>query len=121
MATKDLDQERAAFAWDCAERGKGSKAFANLTKSAPALIMNNGLMQTLAFYKQKGKDEHRMLLDNLCEWLGKQDFSEHGGKDFSSVMKKLHSGDSLSYRRATEEALAFLKWLRQFASALAEK
>jgi CRISPR-associated protein Cmr5 len=118
MAKRDLDQERAAFAWKCAEEGKGSSPYANLTKSAPALIMNNGLMQTLAFYKQKGKDEHRMLLKHLCDWLATQSFAEQGGKDFSHVMKKLHSGTSLSYRQATEEALAFLKWLRQFASAL---
>jgi len=121
MANRDLDQQRAAFAWECAEEGKESKAYANLTKSAPALIMNNGLMQTLAFYKQKGKAEHSFILDHICRWLAKQGFAEMGQADVQRVMKKLHSGDTRTYRRATEEALAFLKWLRQFASALADK
>jgi len=120
---KDLDRQRAAFAWECAEKGMSSvKEYANLTKSSPALIMNNGLMQTLAFYKQKSKkdqDAHGMLLRHLCEWLG-QRMALGESSDFHQVMPKLYKGNSLEYRRYTEEALSFLKWLRHFASALAK-
>lgn len=49
-----LDQQRAAYAWQCVQ-GCNSRNddYTNLAKAAPALIMNNGLMQALAFYQDK--------------------------------------------------------------------
>lgn len=119
--TRDIDQERAAYAWKnvlgCDDK------YANLAKSAPALIMNNGLMQTLAFYKAKGKDKkddhHTNLLEHVCVWLCKCGYGSQGDSSFGSVMKALYeSPESVRYRRATEEALGLLRWIRQFASAL---
>lgn len=57
-----LEQQRAQFAWDNATRAKvhlanGFGDFINTAKAAPALIMNNGLMQTLAYYQAKGLDD----------------------------------------------------------------
>ena len=42
-----LEQQRAQFAWDCAKEGTALAGddYRNLAKAAPALIMNNGLMQ----------------------------------------------------------------------------
>lgn len=118
----DLEQQRAARAWekvkDC------GKAYTNLAKSAPALIMNNGLMQTLAYYesKAKGDDHHRLLSDHICSWLEERGFSTKKGNFlFKNVMEYLHGSSSQDYRRATEESLSFLRWIRQFASALTSK
>lgn len=85
--------------------------------------MNNGLMQTLAFFMAKG-GEHKTLNTHIIEWLGVRfkgvgAFPENEKKaDFQSVMAALHQSEPAVYRRASEEALALLRWIRQFASAV---
>lgn len=120
---QDLDQQRAAFAWKSAMNCNDK--YANLAKSASALVMNNGLMQTLAFYASKAKkdeeDHHRKLCEDICGWLEKRGFSISADSPFRRVMGYLHGSSSPDYRRATEEALALLRWIRQFASALTTK
>ncbi len=108
-----LDQQRAAYAW---EHIQGcTKEYVNLAKAAPALVMNNGLMQTLAFYESKGKPHHRQLANHLNGWLHQQTYVS--AASFDAVMTSLQSAESLRYRQATEEALALLRWIRQFAAA----
>lgn len=115
VPTVSLEQQRAKFAW---ERVQGcSKDYTNLAKAAPALIMNNGLMQALAFYQSKGKKHHLALNQHLCEWLRQRGIVPQA--DFASVMGALHGADAATFRRATEETLALLKWIRQFAAAVA--
>jgi CRISPR-associated protein Cmr5 len=115
ISNESLEQQRAKFAW---ERVQGcSKDYTNLAKAAPALIMNNGLMQALAFYQSKGKDQHLDLNRHLCEWLYKRGITQQA--DFAGVMTALHGADAMTFRRATEETLALLKWIRQFAAAVA--
>jgi len=119
----DLEQERAAVAWKAAEEAP-NKDYENLAKAAPALIMGNGLMQTLAYFQGKGKDHHIVLNRQLLNWLckrfkGRKGFPAETEKDkFGPVMKALYEADSVDYRQATEEALALLKWIRQFAPAV---
>jgi len=114
----DLDQKRAAFAWKRVEQAKNKMPegkysdYKNLAKGAPAMIMNNGLMQTLAFYHSKGKEHHQLLGDDLVAWMS-QEFSMPTG--YREFMNKLFEADSSSYRRATEESMHLLRWLRQFA------
>jgi CRISPR-associated protein Cmr5 len=120
---RSLDQERAAFAWASVARAKqalrGSfDSYTNLAKSAPALIMGNGLMQTLAFLRQKS-DEAKRLNEDLCRWLAKEVPSVEG-ENYPDVMKGLHGASSAEYLHATEEALEILRWIRQFAPTLKE-
>lgn len=120
---KTLDQERAAFAWSKTEGA--DDAFKALASGAPSLVMANGLMQALAFWNEKGKNEkghnHKKLLDPVLEWLGTRVLGlPVRSCDFSAVMQKLHGGDADLYFRATEEALAILKWIRQFAKTRAK-
>lgn len=119
MSARNLDQERAEFAWKrtapSAVEVKDYKDFANLAASAPALVMSNGLMQTLAFYQHK---KHLALLDAITSWIGPKVLGT--SEEFEGVMKALHGGSSDTYMRATEEALEILKWIRQFAKARAE-
>ncbi len=123
----DLEQRRAAEAWRAATDAAShewKKEYENLAKAAPALIMSNGLMQTLAFFQGKGKKHHlalnKQILDWLSqrfEWVGRSQVS--GDKsEFAKVMKALHGSEPMNYRLATEEAMALLKWIRQFAAAV---
>lgn len=109
-----LDQRRAAYAW---KQVQGcDKEYAVLAKGAGALVMGNGLMATLAFYQSKGKEHHLALNDHIMDWLQQQDMVE--GRKFAAVMPSLHSSSSAKYRRATQETLDLLRWVRQFASAV---
>lgn len=112
----DLGQRRAAHAWKCVEQGCNSE-YTNLAKSAPALIMSNGLMSTLAFYAAKKKEHHSSLLRHIIIWLD-QRFTDIQRADFNATMTFLHSSSSSDYRHATEEALELLRWIRQFAPAV---
>ncbi len=126
----DLDQQRAAFAWQRVEEAKkkmddANKKYSdykNLAKGAPAMIMNNGLMQTLAFLRSKGEehkhegkwDHHDLLLADILAWLHRPRCLPE--KDYRQAMEWLHGkASSEQYRLATEETMHLLRWLRQFA------
>ncbi len=110
-----MEQRRAKYAWD---KAKGqSKEYRNLVKSTPAMIMTNGLMQTLAFLKGKGKEQHTALLSHIVGWLHHTDVNLLEAEAFDAVMTELSKMDSIRYQRATEEAMAMLRWLRHLADA----
>ncbi|MBW1963133.1 MAG: type III-B CRISPR module-associated protein Cmr5 [Deltaproteobacteria bacterium] len=114
----NLEQERAAHAWKCVQNC--GKDYVNLAKSAPALVMGNGLMQTLAFFqsKSKGKDHYSNLNSHIFSWLETRFPEKCKGNNYNNVMSFLHNSDPLKYRQATEETLEFLRWIRQFAAAV---
>ncbi len=116
--SQSLDQKRARYAWECVENVTGD--YVNLAKAAPSLIMTNGLMQTLAFFKSKGKEHHTDLLDHILGWLVKPEAacSFLTAKEFDRAMGDLASrASSEQYLHATREALAILKWIRHMAAA----
>ncbi len=121
MAT--LEQKRAQDAWEKAQAGiqAHGKDYVNDAKGLPALIMNSGLMQVMAFLRDKGWDAKRqkenrqeMLARHLREWLSQQLGTP---KDFEHFMEEMMKADSRRYQQVTAEAMAWLKWLRQMAAA----
>ena len=119
-----LDQQRAGLAWGYATAAMQTpfaKKYKNLAKGAPALIMNSGLMPTLAFYKGKDpkKDpEHEALLEDLMTGLAMRLKPMPQPKNFQEFMVHLHKCEPHEYLRMTDEALELLKWLRQFVDAV---
>ena len=128
--SQTLDQQRAAFAWECATRSsrlqeKQRKQYKVLAKGAPALIMNSGLMPTLAFYNQKD-DVARLLLDDLIRGLKKRIEKQEteigqGQRSFATFMSGLQAKQSPDYLRYSDEALELLKWIRQFVDAVGDR
>ncbi len=122
--TQTLDQKRAALAWGFATasrnlQGDLTDKYRNLAKGAPALIMNSGLMPTLAFYKGKDKGlAEQQLLNDLMTGLVQRLAPQPAPRDFMSFMAMLQKGESRDYLRYTDEALELLKWLRQFVDAV---
>lgn len=114
-----LEQQRAQFAWEHVRQCEPAylDRYKPLSKGAPALIMNNGLMQALAFYEYKGESHHKALSAHIRRWLRERRLVD--GESFEAVMQSLHGMDAAGFRRATEEALELLKWIRQYASAVA--
>jgi CRISPR-associated protein Cmr4 len=125
-----LDQQRANYAWEKAEEAAQHgiiEEYTNLAKSVASLIMNSGLMQTLAFLQAKKDDQHEVLKTHLCKWLGRtlggtkvteiDEFPLEPAADFQHVMTALYNSKSDLYMRATSETMALLRWIRQLADA----
>jgi CRISPR-associated protein Cmr5 len=109
-----LENARATDAWQKCEGYRAKHV--NVAKSLPALLMNSGLMQTLAFCHQKG-DEYEIVAAQLRQWLGSRFLKAGEAPDFEPFMENLLKADAASYQRMTTEAFAWLKWLRQLAAA----
>ena len=112
-----MEQQRAADAWAKAQ-GCGDE-YMKLAKGLPALIMNSGLMQVMAFLHEKGEKQSqrhcRDLAGHLRAWL-------HGRfpsvrPDFSGFMEDLMQAEPRTFQAITTEAFAWLRWVRQMTSA----
>ena len=117
MATEPrqtLEQQRAQNAWTACERY--AKEHVNAAKGLPALIMNSGLMQVLAFCHEKGKAQADVA-DHLRTWLAGRFPKVFKSADFSSFMQALMQATPADYQAINAEAFAWLKWLRQMAAA----
>lgn len=131
--TLTLDQKRAQRAWEnvtAASEHHVTSDYTNLAKAVPSLIMNSGLMQTLAFLQakiDKKQPEYEILLVQLCKWLGNtlggtpvtanDRFPPEQAANFTIVMAALYNSPSSLYMRSTNETMALLRWVRQFADA----
>lgn len=111
-----LEQQRAQDAWEVS--AKYEKEHVNFAKGLPALIMNSGLMQVLAFAHEKGK-KHEVVATDLRVWLIKRISNNKITDDpgFAQFMNVLMSAQPQDYQFINAEALAWLKWLRQMAAA----
>lgn len=109
-----LEQRRAQNAWDvCVDY---TEKHVNFAKGLPALIMNSGLMQVLAFCHEKGGDCEQVAAD-LRQWLASQKIGSVTKAEFEPFMQALMQSSSHDYQRINAEAFAWLKWLRQMAAA----
>jgi CRISPR-associated protein Cmr5 len=113
-----IEQLRAAHAWKSAQ-GQNAE-YANLAKGLPALIMNSGLLQVMAFLNEKGSSESqkhcRVLAAHLRDWVHDRFTEVPAG--FVEFMNVLMNADSRKFQAITAESLAWLRWLRQIAPAL---
>jgi len=109
-----LEQQRAQDAWNCS--AGYTKEHVNIAKGLPALIMNSGLMQVLAFCHQKG-DAHEDIARQLRAWLHRRFNSGSRDPGFEPFMQVLLGAEPAMYQAITTEAFAWLKWLRQMAAA----
>lgn len=118
---KSKEQQRAEHVWAKVSANGGCPAdYVNLAKGLPALIMNSGLLQVLAFLQEKSQGKtntpHGRLLGELREWLGLQ-WPDLKSDDFDRFMRSLMAKPSADYQRVTTEAFSWLRWTRQFAAA----
>lgn len=115
--SQTLEQKRAQNAWTVS--AGYSKEHVNFAKSLPALIMNSGLMQVLAFCHEKEKKSHGgEVAHHLRTWLASR-FPKvfTRGADFPNVMQALMAASPADYQAINAEAFAWLKWLRQMGAA----
>lgn len=113
-----LDQQRAQYAWERASRNAMMEGYREMAKGGPALIMGNGLMPALAYYNSRTGSNQKpaeLLLTDVLGWLAIRKIVPN---DFGKAMTAFFDAPSQEYMRATEETLAILRWLRQFADAV---
>jgi len=122
---KTLEQQRAERAWTCVQEVTSrsqdfKKRYGSLARKVPMLVLTNGLGQSLAFLKAKGKndpaDEHTVLFRHLSNWVLEQ-VAPGATTSNRDLLQWVLQNDSTAYRWATTEALAFLTWLKRFAEA----
>ncbi len=118
--SQTLQQERAASAWAQieqveAENEKFRKEYGSLIRGLPAMILSDGLAQTLAFLLAKGKEDrtkpHFAAYQHLSAYVCQRLTAD---RDLLQWVLHESSGD---YRRATSESLAYLHWLKRFVEA----
>ncbi len=109
-----LEQQRAQDAWE--KSANYQKGHVNFAKGLPALIMNSGLMQVLAFCHEKS-GEYEDIARDLRRWLNHRFNGVNNDPGFETFMQALMDADPRTYQMITAEAFAWLKWLRQMASA----
>lgn len=121
-----LAQKRSAFALDQViqlENQSVSK-FDKLASSLPAMILQNGLGQTMAFLLAKRTKESKLQPGDRYSIAFKiiADWSKDQGilKDTSSTtacMREISNMPQSEYLRMQEETLALLEWVKRYANA----
>lgn len=119
-----LEQRRAEYAWQRIdatkkELGDGAKDVAMHLRGMPAMVLANGLGQSLGFMlaKAKGnpKDPHYVVYDIIAEWLVERRSIYAGQR--RDLIQSIMAGDRAVYQQAQEETWALLVWLKKFGDA----
>lgn len=113
---RSAEQKRAEHAWNVANENNNKK-FMVLAKGAPALIMSNGLMPSLAFWQSKA--DYQALVEALLGWLKEKKLLKSA--NFKDSIEAIQGSKSDEYMRITEETLEYLKWLRNFVGAVVKE
>jgi CRISPR-associated protein Cmr5 len=114
---RTLGQQRAQF---CLEQLKdlpcSREDFKPFTAGLPAMILQNGFAQTLAFLAAKGTDKHNTGFSIIKSWLVRRNIVEDlpGNVDF---LRNISRMDQKKYLHAQRETLAMLEWLKRYANA----
>jgi len=112
-----LQQKRAAHAHgqvtSLNEKTFQVKEYGSLVRGLPATIQTDGIGAALAFLLAKGKEHHRGAYGHLEDWLRQPEQFNFNG-DLLDWLLKQPTG---VYRQVTNEALAYLVWLKRFVEA----
>lgn len=111
MRSRELDRAKHIQQWLARLDERKREDVSKQLKGAPAQLMDNGLLQTLAFLRSKG-NEHALVADGIRQWL--EECRLIKGADTITTLAGL---DAAEYRRCTEEAIAWLNWAKRLALA----
>ena len=124
--SQTLEQKRTVFALAAIEKAKEKKGedYGRHVRKLPAMILNNGLGQALAFLlaDAEGKEQKAswQLYNDLQSWLCKEENPRCIYKN-SELIKSLMDNDRSKYLQAQDEALKLLVWMKKFADAYLPK
>lgn len=128
--SRTLGQQRAAFCLvELADIRCDRSEFKPLTAGLPAMVLQNGFGQTLAFLVAKGseverktqnivlkpKDKHIAAFRIIVSWLVQRNLLQNGKP--AEVLKRISEMTQPQYLQAQKETLAMLEWLKRYANA----
>lgn len=120
--SRTLGQKRAEY---CLEMLKNlncdnKKEFKALSAGLPAMIMQNGFGQTLAFLLAKGKDKHNdkhnKAFKIIALWLAQRNLIDMKQQP-TEILMQISNMEQTTYLQAQKETLAMLEWLKRYANA----
>lgn len=124
---ENIEHERAKEAWSCVDYvnteldGKFKKEYRSVVMKTPTMVITNGLGQTLAFLKSKGKNDEKKpeekLYRDIESWLDRRIQWTAKGE----LIEKVIVLPTDKFRYATSETLSFLSWMKRFADAVLPK
>lgn len=118
MKPRLLSQQRAAYALERVQEVRENHEYARLCRDLPAMLLQNGLGQSLAFLRSKRKENTAdKLYGDISGWLIEKR-RIYAGDD---LIEAVINGDRSEYMAAQEEALELSGWLKRFADALIGK
>ncbi len=121
---RKVADSRANHAFKSAKSHVNNKNYDSYVKKMPAMIMNNGLLNTFAFGLSKGNGWIDIIND-IKSWIGDDncpvtDAVKKCATDSSNASKFVENVLNLNsdeYLLLTREVLNYLNWLRRFADA----
>lgn len=111
---QNLEQVRAKHALEKAPDARKQINEGDCLSGYPSLIINNGLLATLAFSIDKEK-QHLRVATAIAFHLHHLGVVAQPAPSAAALRDALVNADSHKLRRATAEALAFLAYLKRFA------
>jgi CRISPR-associated protein Cmr5 len=120
----NLEQVRAKNAHNAVTGGLQGRGVENgdAISGFPALIVNNGLLATLAFsISKKDKGGYKEICDAIAKHLETVGLLSGKPATREGLRDLLVSQDSAALRRCTAEALAYLNYLKRFAKGEAKR
>ena len=135
----ETERNRAEAAYQYADKGVkkygkktsgqqadgGDENYKSIVAKLSSRILNNGLGVTVAFHFSKSKDKqgqetvYGYVCEQLREWLFKQSYVE--SQDIAAFAREVVALPVADSRAVTNEALAFLTWLRRFTDGLSAR
>jgi CRISPR-associated protein Cmr5 len=124
----NLEHERAKEAWRTIDFVNTElddigfkKEYRSIVLKFPTLIITNGLGQSIAFLKAKGKNDNskpeEKLYRDIEGWLDRCFQWNVKGE----LIEKIITLPSDKFRLVTAETLSYLSWLKRFADAVLPK
>ncbi len=107
MKTQTLEQQRAQFCLDAIKKISDEKKFKSNAMRLPQMLVLNGLIPTLAFYKSK--NETIKVYNAVNDWLKERKLV------VNDALSDLSKADFQKLRLATLETLALAEWLKRIA------
>lgn len=112
---RNIQNERAAFAYERVSSIKDKKKFFSLVRTVPSKIQMTGLATTTAFlYSKKREEEHKDLYNIISNWLAKQSLL----KEETELMEAITQSTNEQYRAMANEVQQLLIWVKRFAEGM---
>jgi CRISPR-associated protein Cmr5 len=120
-----IAQERSNFALEKLRSLKCDRQeFSKLASGLPAMVLQNGFGQAMAFLLAKGTnkerkiektDKHIQAFDMIKDWLIRMDILTN--TESGKFIAELSEIPQAKYLRAQQEALKVMEWIKRYSNA----